>query len=163
MLPVAPVFPHPLGVGAVGIAAAVLSKLGYQIADPFDHRLAFDLLASNDPGLRTWYKIQVKQVGAGGWVSLRRGDKRHGCKRYVSGDFDFLVAVDDEYGTYAVPYAVIQHCRSRVCLRNGAYACYRLAGPIGRVAVPSGLGAAARVRGPEQLHLSLDEPRRAAA
>ena len=164
MVPMIAPCPRPLGIHALGIASAVLTRLGFHLADPFDGRLAFDLLASNDPGLRLWYKIQVKQSSKTGWVSLRRGDKRRGCRRYIAGDFDYLVAVDDECGTFLVPFAAIQHCRSRVCLRGATYARYRVAGPLGRVIGPMTPEAAARPLRLEQLHLfPTAEHRRAAA
>lgn len=92
MIPLHPPTPHPLGIHALAIATVVLTRLNYQVADPRDPALPVDLLASRDSELGTWFKVQVKQCDKEGWVSLRRGDKRRGCMRYVSGDFEYLVA-----------------------------------------------------------------------
>jgi hypothetical protein len=126
--------PRPLGVGAYGAAIAVLTELGFQVCVPLDPSLPFDLLASCDGALQHWVKVQVKGANKRGTIALRRGDKRAGCRRYVSGDFDLLVVVDPLTGTYVIPYAAIQHRRSQVCVRDWNYQCYRVTPAPGRVA-----------------------------
>jgi hypothetical protein len=121
---------RPVAVFAQSLAAAVLTRLGYQLAVPQDATLPFDLLGSRDPNLRMWESFQVKQSSRSGVVGLRRGDKRPGCKRYVSGDFDVLIVVDLEGGTYLIPYRAIQHLRTQVCVRDIAYRQYRVAEPL---------------------------------
>jgi hypothetical protein len=123
--------PHrPVAVFAQSVAAAVLTKMGYQLAMPSDATLPVDLLGSRDPELRTWQKFQVKQASASGVVGLRRGDKGPGCKVYRAGDFDVLVVVDLTAGVFLIPYRAIQHLRSQVCVRDPLYHAYRVMGPV---------------------------------
>lgn len=121
---------RPVAVYAQSVAAALLTRLGYQLAVPQDATLPFDLIASRDPHLRLWETIQVKQASRGGVVGLRRGDKGRGCNRYRAGDFDLLAVVDLDAGVYLIPYRAIQHLRSQVCVRDTAFGCYRVAGPM---------------------------------
>ena len=128
MVPLLSDAPRPVGVYAQSVAA-VLTRLGYQLATPMDATLPFDMLASRD--MRTWLTIQVKQAGRDGTVGLRRGDKKAGCKSYVAGDFDALLVVDLLAGVFLIPYAAIQHYRSSVCARDSRFAEFRVAGLLG--------------------------------
>lgn len=128
MVPLLSDVPRAVGVYAQSFGAAVLTRLGYQLAVPMDATLPFDLLASRD--LRSWLTIQIKQASRDGAVGLRRGDKRAGCKSYVAGDFDALLVVDLVTGSYLIPYAAIQRYRSRVCVRDSRFAEFRVCGPM---------------------------------
>src|SRR5688500_13591744 len=115
MVPVLSDAPRAVGVYAQSLGAAMLTRLGYQLAMPMDPTLPFDLLASRDGALHSWIKVQVKQASRDGTVSQRRGDKRAGCKSYVSGDFDLLLVVHMSVGSFLIPDSSIQRYRSRVC------------------------------------------------
>lgn len=131
--------PRSIGVFPQQLGAAVLSRLGFQLADPHDRTLPFDLLASRDGPMRSWSKIQIKGASKDGSVSLRRGDKRAGCTRYVAGDFDYLLVVDAGAGVFLIPYHLVQRYRSRVCVRDIRFHPYRVAAALGDVCVSDAL------------------------
>ncbi len=136
MIPFLSDAPRAVGIYAQSLGAAVLTRLGYQLATPMDATLPFDLLASRDGALHSWTKVQVKQASRDGTVGLRRGDKRAGCKSYVAGDFDVLLVVDRGAGSFLIPYSEIQRYRSRVCVRDVRFSRFRVAGPLPEAHAP---------------------------
>lgn len=151
MVPLLSDAPRAVGVYAQSVGAAVLTRLGYQLATPMDATLPFDLLASRD--MRSWLTIQIKQAGRDGSVGLRRGDKKAGCKSYVAGDFDALLVVDLVAGAFLIPYAAIQRYRSRVCVRDSRFAEFRVAGPLAEGRRADHRGAPVPINAAPQLSL----------
>lgn len=118
--------PRAVGIYAQSLGAALLTELGFQLATPLDASLPYDLLASRDGEMKSWSKIQIKQASRDGSVGLRRGDKRAGCKSYVSGDFDYLLVVDLGAAVFLLRYSEIQSYRSGVCVRDLRFQGYRV-------------------------------------